>query len=301
MLKEFIKGVEVWVPGETGLELALGSAHYGSLKAFERASADLRFGFDEGLPGKTWAQGRPIVLTDLHNSFFLRGEAAREDNVVCAISFPLFCGDYLLAVVVLFCVGDAEVSGAVEVWENPSHSDNELRLFDGYYGELEKFEWVSRRLTIMRGRGLPGTAWAESRPVIIPDIGNSNSFLRSSHAADAGISTGFAIPFFRDEQTVQVLAFLSVKGTPIARRFEVWLPDAEGQHLHFDSGHCYLDTDLAAKYADQAIARGQGPLGAAWLTGRPQVSALAPDEGEALIALPVNRGGRLASVVVLAL
>ena len=37
----------------------------------------MRFGFDEGLPGKAWAAGHPIILKEFENSYFKRTEAAK--------------------------------------------------------------------------------------------------------------------------------------------------------------------------------------------------------------------------------
>ncbi|WP_245318451.1 hypothetical protein [Bradyrhizobium sp. DOA1] len=38
------------------------------LSAFKAVSEDLRFGYDEGLPGKAWASGHPVILTKFANS-----------------------------------------------------------------------------------------------------------------------------------------------------------------------------------------------------------------------------------------
>jgi hypothetical protein len=300
-VQQFIKAIEIWVPGTESPELELASASYGDLEAFKNASETMRFAYDEGLPGKTWSTGQPIVLTDFSKSYFQRAEAAERARIECGLSFPVFCGDFLQAVVVLFCGGGANVVGAMEVWHNTT--DSELELIDGYYGELDRFEWVSRRLSIMKGRGLPGSAWEKGKPIIIDDIGNSNSFLRASNAAKVGITTGLAIPFFNIGSGVQVLVFLSAKGTPIARRFEIWLPDADPDNdtLRFDAGQSVVGQDLAAKYAGTSIKKGEGLLGQCWLTGRPTVAPIEDEDGNVIIVLPVIDQGSLNSIVSLVL
>ena len=298
-VRQFIKAIEIWVPGTDSPELELVSASYGDLEAFKHTSETMRFAYDEGLPGKTWSTGRPIVLTDFSKSYFQRAQAAEQAGIECGLSFPVFCGDFLQAVVVLFCGGGANVVGAMEVWHNAT--DSELELVDGYYGEMERFEWVSRRLAIMKGRGLPGSAWQKGKPVIIDDIGNTNSFLRASNAAKVGITTGLAIPYFNMGPDVQVLVFLSAKGTPIARRFEIWLPDAENDTLRFDDGQCVAGRDLAAQYAGSSIKKGEGLLGQCWLTGRPTVASVKDEDGDVIIVLPVIDQGSLTSIVSLVL
>lgn len=297
-VQQFIKAIEIWVPGTGSHDLELASASYSDLEAFKTTSENMRFAYDEGLPGKTWSTGKPIVLTDFSKSYFQRAEAAERARIECGLSFPVFCGDFLQAVVVLFCGGGANVVGAMEVWHNTT--DSELELVDGYYGEMERFEWLSRRLSIMKGRGLPGSAWEEGKPVIIDDIGNSNSFLRASNAAKEGITTGLAIPFKLDVG-VQVLVFLSAKGTPIARRFEIWLPDADNGSLHFDAGQGVAGRDLAAKYAGTSIKKGEGLLGQCWLTGRPTVAPIEDEDGDVIVVIPVIDQGSLNSIVSLVL
>lgn len=154
----FIKSAEIWVSDGGYLSRELYSSHYSDASEFETISKDIRFAYGEGLPGETWKAGQPLIWTDLDNGSFKRAEAARNIGLVCGVSIPVFAGDFLLAVVVLFCGKGDEASGAIEVWGNADGSARELKLVEGYYGDLERFEWISRRLAIMRNHGLPGIA-----------------------------------------------------------------------------------------------------------------------------------------------
>ncbi|MEZ5451506.1 MAG: GAF domain-containing protein [Thiothrix sp.] len=299
----FIKSAEIWVPDGSYLSRELYSSHYSDASEFETISKDIRFAYGEGLPGETWKAGQPLIWTDLDNGSFKRAEAARNIGLVCGVSIPVFAGDFLLAVVVLFCGKGDEASGAIEVWGNADGSARELKLVEGYYGDLERFEWISRRLAIMRNHGLPGIAWETGQPFMMRDLGSSGTFLRAHNAAEAGITTGLAIPFSIFEGGVRILTFLSAKGTPIARRFEIW--SVEGKGLALVSGHAESGVDLLEQYAGVLVAKGEGELGKVWLTGRPRIafvtgnSSLDGGEERALM-LPVINAGRLVSVVVLA-
>lgn len=279
----FIKAAEVWQPDLDGEHLVLSSAHYGDfqveeIEEFRQASQWLKFSIDEGLPGKTWAERRPLIWTDLTLPHFKRKQLAEIAGLACGLSIPVFAGEFLQAVVVLFFAAGDEVSGAVEVWQNRDYYDNELQLRGGYYGKLEKFEWVSKRLTILRGHGLPGLAWKKRSPAILTDLAESSSFLRASHAAECGLNTGLAIPFFYTNRDVQVAVFLSNLSTPVARRFEVWRPDGEHRYLLFSSGFCSGGNDLKVRYRGIAYARGESPLGKVWLSGRPRVEDLGDNQ-----------------------
>ena len=138
----FIRATEIWVPTEDGRHLVLGSGLYGLLRDFETVSHATRFAYDDGLPGKAWAAGHPIVLKDLTGSYFKRGAAAQEAGLTCAVALPVFSGPHVKAVMVLFCGDDREHIGAIEVWHTPLDSI-EMGLVDGYYGSAEVLEWSS--------------------------------------------------------------------------------------------------------------------------------------------------------------
>lgn len=299
-MKSYVKAAEIWQTGPEGDRLYLSTSYYGDLVEFAEVSKEMGFEYGEGLPGQTWAQARPLVWTDLQTDAFLRAESARRAGIACGLSIPIFAGDFLLAVVVLFFADGDDITGAVEVWGNRG-SDTELKLEEGYYGVLERFEWVSRRLTMMRGRGLPGGAWESGKPLIVNDLGKSNTFLRARNAAESGITTGLAVPFVYGGNDAQVLTFLSAHGTPIARRFEIWLPDAESGKLRFETGHSETGEDLQSMYRDVAFAKGHGARGLAWLTGRPSITAAEGEDDGPLVLLPVIDDCRLVAVVGLVL
>ncbi|MGZ8162404.1 MAG: hypothetical protein ACXWTT_06005 [Methylobacter sp.] len=62
-MKTFIKVTEIWIPNKDRIKLEFGSGVYGELTDFKAASEQQQFAYNEGLPGRAWAAGRPIVLT----------------------------------------------------------------------------------------------------------------------------------------------------------------------------------------------------------------------------------------------
>ena len=297
-----IKGAEVWTLDESGTNLELNSFYYSgqsdqSMQAFKGASESMRFGIDEGLPGQTWAERRPLIWTDLSVPHFKRRELAEIAGIACGLSIPVYAGEFLLGVVVLFCARDEDIFGAVEVWQNRDSYDNELRLKDGYYGSLERFEFISRALTILRGRGLPGSAWSQRSPRIMTNISEAEGFIRARNAAESGINTGLAIPFFYTGRDVQIVALLSTDSTPAANRFEVWKPDEGHSYLLFDQGYCSAGSDLHAEYRGKAFDRGESTLGQVWLNGRPFVEKSELNDQNGTVYLPLIDGGLLSAVV----
>ena len=76
--------------------------HLRTAEAFE---GERRHGFarGEGLPGRAWEEGRPILLTDLADPVFLRDDAGRQAGLAAAAAIPVFSGAALKGVLVLFC------------------------------------------------------------------------------------------------------------------------------------------------------------------------------------------------------
>lgn len=304
----FIRATEIWVPTADRKQLQLGAGLYGPLRAFEAVSQQTQFGYDEGLPGKAWAAGHPIVLKDLTNSYFKRGDAASAAGLTCAVALPIFAGQFLIAVLVLFCGDDREHVGAIELWHTPPGSV-EMGLVDGYYGTADALEWNSRHIKFMHGIGLPGRVWATAMPVIMEDLGRSRQFLRWADAERVGINHGIGIPCGRDGEGAWVLTLLSALGTPIARRFESWVPDADHGGLVLHAGYCEHAADLASVYRSVVVPPDGGLLGHVWRTGAPALASeltsepavIAASTAEAglttMVAMPVIANAALKAVV----
>ncbi len=195
VMKTFVRVAEIWVPTKDGTQLQFLDGLYGPLGEFRAVSEQMRFGFDEGLPGKAWATGHPIILKQFENSYFKRTEAAKAAGLTCGVAVPVFAGEHLMAVVVFFCGDDEAHIGAIELWHNDPDKSYEMRLVDGYYGTAEMFEFNSRHTRFPRGYGLPGRVWKSNMPMIVKDLYHSTAFLRWQQAMEIGINRGLGIPY----------------------------------------------------------------------------------------------------------
>lgn len=290
-MKSFIRVIEYWVPSADGALLEFGGGLFGPATRFAAVSANLCFGRGEGLPGQVWDSGRPIVLRTLAGPYFRRAATARAAGLSCGIAVPIFRGNRLSAVVVIFCGDDEEHAGAIELWGNEPEASPDMTLVDGYYGSTgDTFEFISRATAFRRGTGLPGMAWEAQKPVFLPDLGKGSGFLRADSALRVGINRGFAIPCSTLDGASFVMAFLSARATPIARRIETWEPDAGGQALRRTLG--FAEPQGAADAAVTVPLADAGPLAQAFATGVPAVA-------EPMIAIPVAPQGRITAVMAL--
>src|SRR6195256_5114674 len=261
-MKTFIRVVELWVPDRTRTRLEFGgclaSEEYSEFKAL---SENALFAYDEGLPGKAWASGHPVILTEFANPYFKRTDEAVEAGLTCGVALPVFAGEFLMAVMVLFCGDNEKHVGAIELWHNDQDKSHEIGLVDGYYGPADMFDFNPRHTKFPRGFGLPGRVWKAGMPLIIKDLYRSKSFLRWQEAVEIGINRGLGIPYPHASGETWVMTLLSAPDTPIARRFEIWTPNAEHDALIFNAGDCDQNTHLAADYQSVKIGKGEGTIG----------------------------------------
>jgi len=301
-MKTFIKVTEIWLPTKDRTRLEFSAGLYGSMNEFRVASEKESFAYDEGLPGKAWAVGHPVVLTEFDHSYFKRTKSAKKAGLTCGIAIPVFSGEFIMAVVVFLCGDDHHHAGAIEVWSNSLEKNTELTVIDGYYGTLDDFERMSKKMSFIKGSGLPGQVWETGMPELIEDLGQAQAFIRSPDARKAGITTVLGIPVSVAENQVYIMTFLSAKATPIAKRLQIWVPDESGQRLVCQSGYSKQNDELAEMFETIAVRKGEGILGRVWLTGVPAIrnnSELAPAEGRlnSMLAMPVIDGGKLKAVV----
>lgn len=297
--KTFIQVAEIWVP--EGDRLIHGGGSYGKLADFEASSVRESFGRGEGLPGKAWAEERPVVLKGFDGSYFKRTEAATQAGLTSAVAIPVFAGKTLRAVLVVLCGDDDTRTGAIEVW---SERDDYLMLDDGYYGAAKHFEWVSQHTHFPKGQGLPGGVWAAQTPILMRDLGSGYRFIRAESAGKAGLTTGLGMPVPTPSGQSYVLSLLSARGTPIARRFELW--DARAARVGkkdeavLIDGICEREGPLWDEDNPKRVAAWQGAIGKVLGTGLPVVEGGKPGLAAgyaSMVAIPIHQGGELAHVV----
>ena len=151
------------------------------------------------------------------------------DGLTCGIALPIFAGDLLTSVLVIFCGDDEAHAGAIELWRNDPAASKDMTLDDGYYGTTgEAFEFISRRTAFRRGHGLPGMAWDSGPAGVHGRPGQGQPLPARRQRACRWASTAASrCPAAARRPEHYVMAFLSALATPIVRRFEIWLPDAE--------------------------------------------------------------------------
>ncbi|NJM34399.1 MAG: GAF domain-containing protein [Rhodomicrobium sp.] len=297
--KTFIEATEVWVPD--GDRLVWAGGNYGDLDEFAAVSGKESFGKGEGLPGKAWSEARPVVLKQFDGSYFKRTDAAKAAGLTTGIAIPVFSRQVLKAVMVVLCAHDNERTGAIEVWRE---NDGVLMLEDGYYGAARHFEWVSQHTQFPRGQGLPGGVWASDTPMLMRDLGSGYRFIRADSAGKAGLTTGLGLPVPVPGDKTYVMTLLSARGTPIARRFEIWDARAakvgRSREAVLIDGICAREGPLWSEDKEHRVAIWQGQIGRVLGTGAPVVdrdTPVLPAGYRSMVALPVYRGDELAHIV----
>lgn len=114
--------------------------------------------------------------------------------MTCDVALPVFAGEFLTAVMVLFCGDEKPLA--------PSNSSTTIRK------SLTKWDvstvtmapptcsnLIQGTRSFPRGFGLPGRTWKAGMPLIIKDLHNSKRFLRWEEASEIGMSCGVGVPY----------------------------------------------------------------------------------------------------------
>jgi hypothetical protein len=317
MPSTFIKAAELWLASGDGSLLELHSSAFGSARRFAALSRSMCFGRGEGLPGRAWDAGRPILLADFNGGDFRRADAARQAGYSCAIALPYFHQHAIAGVLVLFCSHGVTPSSALELWHHDARITSDMTLASGAYGPgTQQFEAISHDTYLPRGVGLPGLAWQRGQSVFLEDLAAApGRFLRAEMAAEAGLLRGLALPVGSRLDDCHVVTFLASAQLPLAQRIERWVADDTRTSLKRDYVFSELHGGRSGVAATLAITANDlaptSSIAQAWRDGVPVISEQpAAEEGApaaaaaaigaaALLAIPVVWDGEVAEVVAL--
>ena len=157
-----------------------------------------------------------------------------------------------------------------EIWL-PDAAGETLELGAGLYGDRHAFAAYSRPMRFKRGEGLPGAAWAERHPVIMGSF-TGTTFRRTAAAAEAGLTSGIAMPIFERETLKAVVVLLCGASESYVGAVEAWVndPDEDAQ-IGLHDGH-YGGAELFERTSRiTQFGRGFGLPGTVWSTGMPAV------------------------------
>ena len=294
-MKTFLRIAEVWTPTADGTSLELSSGLFPDAPAYEAITRQMIFALGEGLPGRAWETGQPVMMRELQGSYFKRAAAAKAIDLTCAVACPVFQSEMLQCVVVLLMGGAAASVGSVELWRHDPRVSSDMALVEGYFGtgdNATELEALTRDGWLPRGAGAPGLAWQKGETVCIPDISTSKHFLRKEAALDAGIGRALAIPCSVRGSASWVLTLLSSPETPIARCVEVWATtsgcsDALARREGFCEGSGVLPRGPGNVHKIDAL----GAIGRAWRTAVAQASQDLPFDSASVEQLSLKSAG----------
>ena len=200
-----------------------------------------------------------------------------------------------------------DLIGVFEVWE-PVGVYQELALFQGYFGRMDRFQNVSSYVRFEKGTGLPGQVWQQRTSVIHDDLSNHPGFLRAAGASADLLVTGIGLPV-ASTAFHSTAVLISSRVSPIAGGFEVW--QADDSHFSFLGG-AYRDfADGVQLPPDASLPLDAGLPG---LAGNEQGAVLCQDpkiifagrnhdtelpESAFALAIPFYDGDKLTSVSTL--
>ena len=285
-----IKAVELWTPDRDGQLLEHADGLYGDAFEFDAVSRARVFGRGEGLPGRVWTEGQPILLPSLDDPLFRRGKAARKAGYAAAVALPFHRDGRVAAVVVLYIGTHAAGRIAVELWQRGAGGDEWVA---GHYGTGGEAVAMAT---------LPESAWARRAAIRLDGSSRPLTFLDALAPAVGAQAHGLAIPCVGEgDDDDYLLTLVAPQSVPLFRRVETWTLDAPtASPLRLDGladgGRLATGTRAAETDADEAL------MLEAFAGAIPRLRATATigaDDVDGTLMLPVVRDGRAVEVVSL--
>ena len=152
----------------------------------------------------------------------------------------------------------------VEVWV-PSEDGRLLELAGGLFDAALAYGAISRHMCFGRGEALPGRAWDEGCPQLLPRLEGSY-FHRTAAAQQAGLTCAAAVPMFMGERLTSVVVLLCGDEPTQVGAVELWHNDPRiTSDLKLADGYFgATDPAVEALTRDGSLPRGAGAPGLAW-------------------------------------
>jgi len=164
------------------------------------------------------------------------------------------------------CLGPAMKTfvRVAEVW-TPSPDGSLLELASGLFDAAPAFGAISRTMCFGRAEGLPGHAWDEGRPLLLPHLEGSY-FRRAAAAKAAGLTARVALPVFVSGKLTSVVVLFCGDDETHVGAVELWHNDPRvSTDLTLADGYYGSTAPAFEELArDGSIARGAGAPGLAW-------------------------------------
>lgn len=155
---------------------------------------------------------------------------------------------------------------AAELWL-PVADPPLLEFGGGAFGTARAFEHRTRSMCFGRAEGLPGRAWDEARPVLLPRL-DVPEFRRAAIAQAAGFSCAVALPYFNEHGLHAVMVLFGGHASALPAAMELWREDAGGATMSLVEGaYGSSAADFEALSRRTSFPPGTGLPGTAWHEG----------------------------------
>lgn len=201
--------MEVWTPDPGGALLGWHSGFYGQLEDIKAQSVTAKFEPGQGLPGKVWQDGVPMLFPSLWpTSDFVREEVAAVAGLKTGLGLPVWHDDKVVAVAALLSSDTMPFAKIFEIWL-PDASGTALERGAGFYGRLGGFlSQEDQRAIFAKGSGLPGQVWESKTPRILSPLDEQSGFARYQAAQSAQLGVAIGIPVIAGNEVVAVVLLL---------------------------------------------------------------------------------------------
>ena len=185
--------VEIWSRDNRD-ELGLNGAVFVGLSRFASISDRVKFPRGSGLPGQSWEDREPKLITGLGTSpNFMRAAGARAGGLDIGVALPVMTTEHELnSVVLLLSSKSTPIAKAFEIWEI---NDGQATLRKVASSGCDASAIEGEAMTYSKGEGLVGRIWESGVPLVSDELTSLELKRIASLTAD-GLSSAIGIPIY---------------------------------------------------------------------------------------------------------
>lgn len=192
-LDEASGAIEIW-SRDSRDELALTGAVFSNLNRFARVTQHVRFPRASGLPGESWEDREPKLISGLGRSpGFMRASGARVGGLEVGLALPIMTTEHNLHSVLVFLSSTrSPIAKVFEIWDV---DDKQLRLRNCVSTGCAAVQREAEVMTYACGEGFVGRVIEAGIPVVTDDVESLDRKRAASLRADR-IRIGIGIPVY---------------------------------------------------------------------------------------------------------
>jgi hypothetical protein len=163
--EEHAGAIEVWCNSpEKNEALQVMDGYYGALEYFENISRSTSMPKGQGIPGRVWEKGMPILLEDISKiEEFTRANDAQQVGITTGLGIPAGKSEGQTYVITFLSAKATPIAKRIQIW---IPEGKQLVCQQGHSKTSNNLAEMFETISVEKGVGALGRVWLTGMPVI---------------------------------------------------------------------------------------------------------------------------------------